>query len=120
MPPPPPGLAAYDSGNSLLRPTFVEAVKDALQRFFEFKGRSSRGAYWFFVLFSLLAQIGEGLLIGSGLLGLVLLIPGLAAGVRRMHDVDRSGWFVWLPFVNLYFLCQPGDSGPNRYGAPPR
>jgi uncharacterized membrane protein YhaH (DUF805 family) len=128
MPPPPPGLAAYDSGNSLLRPTFVEAVKEALQRFFKFKGRSSRRAYWFFSLFSFLANFGESLLLGTGLLGLVLLVPGLAVAVRRMHDVDRSGWFILLPFVNLYFLCQSGDrgcafcgaGGQNRYGAPPR
>lgn len=118
--PPPPYLDARDSGNSSLSPTFARAVKEAFSRFAAFKGRSSRRAYWFFILFSFLANLGESLLLGTGLVGLVLLLPGLTVAVRRMHDTNRSGWFILLPFVNLYFLCQPGDSGPNRYGAPPR
>ena len=126
--PPPPYLDAHDSGNSSLSPTFAEAVKEAFSRFATFKGRSSRRAYWLFFLFSFLANFGESLLLGTGLLGLVLLVPGLAVAVRRMHDTNRSGWFILLPFVNLYFFCQPGDrgcafcgaGGSNRYGAPPR
>ena len=54
---------------------------------------------------------------------LVLLLPGLAVSVRRMHDVDKSGWnILWslIPFGGLYVLylaVQRGTAGPNEYGS---
>lgn len=62
----------------------------------------------------------------TGLLGLALLLPSLAVGVRRLHDTDRSGWWIliviipiigWL--VLIFFFVTPGTPGPNRYGQPP-
>jgi uncharacterized membrane protein YhaH (DUF805 family) len=48
------------------------------------------------------------------------LIPSLAAAVRRMHDQDKSGWFILIPFYNLILLCMEGTRGPNRFGPDPK
>ncbi len=51
---------------------------------------------------------------------LALLVPGIAVGIRRMHDTGRSGWWILLPVVNLVFLCQDSQSGENAYGPNPK
>ena len=57
---------------------------------------------------------------------LILFVPFLAVNVRRLHDVDKSGWWLLIhfvpfgPLVLLVFFCQDGDSGPNRYGPNPK
>ena len=62
----------------------------------------------------------------NGIAGLALLIPGLAAGSRRLHDTGKSGWFQLLgliPFVGalivLYLMAQPTDPAANGWGSPP-
>jgi uncharacterized membrane protein YhaH (DUF805 family) len=85
---------------------------NAMRRYFEFGGRSSRYEFWFFVLFVLIASIVasfiDGLLFGadqesigilSPIVSLVHLIPGIAVSVRRLHDIDRTGWWILLPAV---------------------
>jgi uncharacterized membrane protein YhaH (DUF805 family) len=80
-------------------------------RYFEFSGRSSRAEYWYFTVFiwfiSLLIQLGQlalgeavesVLTVVNSLFGLVTLIPSLAVAVRRLHDVNRSG-FVLLKYI---------------------
>lgn len=47
---------------------------------------------------------------------LFLSVPGLAVGVRRMHDTDRSGWFILVPFYNVYLAVVDGTVGDNRFG----
>ncbi|MEY3018190.1 MAG: hypothetical protein RL336_1325 [Pseudomonadota bacterium] len=107
-----------------------------LEKYATFSGRASRGEYWWFYLFTVLLGIVAGILevmmgIGtdttgpiSGLLNLALLVPGLAAGVRRLHDGGRSGWWMLLVltiigiFVILYWLIVKGDEGANEYGEP--
>lgn len=61
----------------------------------------------------------------SGLYSLLLLIPGLAVGVRRLHDTDRSGWWLLLGFIPvvgaivlIVFAAQKGTAGANKYGPP--
>ena len=94
---------------------------NAMRRYFEFSGRSSRAEFWFFVLFvvliSILASIIDALLMaermgGTGLLSslvsLVHLIPGLAVSVRRLHDIDRTGWWVLLSLAPLGVLIVLG------------
>jgi uncharacterized membrane protein YhaH (DUF805 family) len=49
-----------------------------------------------------------------------VLVPGITVGVRRMHDTDRSGWWLLLPFVNLVFLFQDSTPGANRFGLNPK
>lgn len=126
--------------------SFGEAIRSGFDNYANFSGRASRSAYWWWALFnflvSLAAQILDralglgpvgadttyGLRAGviTGLLGLALLLPSLAVGVRRLHDTDRSGWWLliaiipiigWL--VLIFFFVTPGTPGPNRYGPPP-
>lgn len=52
-------------------------------------------------------------------LTLLLIVPVIAAAVRRMHDTGRSGWYAIVPLYNLVLACQPGQQHDNRYGAGP-
>ena len=78
------------------------------------------------VVFGILRQIASLFSYISGLISLALLIPGIAVAVRRLHDTNKSGWFLLLaliPFVNLYLiylLIIEGDKGPNQYGPDPK
>jgi uncharacterized membrane protein YhaH (DUF805 family) len=51
---------------------------------------------------------------------LALLVPSIAVGVRRMHDVGKSGWFILIPIYNLILACTEGTQGENEYGADPK
>jgi uncharacterized membrane protein YhaH (DUF805 family) len=87
---------------------------NAMRRYFEFSGRSSRYEFWLFVLFMIIFSVvasfldalifggaGEGVGILSPLVSLVHLVPSVAVSVRRLHDIDRTGWWVLLAFVPL-------------------
>jgi len=101
-----------------------------LKKYATFQGRARRKEYWMFILFSILLAIGTAFLdailfkgeklIFTGLLRLGLFLPGLAAIVRRMHDVDKSGWFCIIPIYNLVLACTEGTKGPNRFGEDPK
>jgi uncharacterized membrane protein YhaH (DUF805 family) len=113
--------------------TFSEAVKSGLDNYANFRGRSSRPAYWWWFLFVLLASIGAGIIdvaIGTFairvIVDLALLIPGLAVAVRRLHDINKSGWWIFIfiiPIVGfilwLVWFLREGDAGDNEYGPPP-
>jgi uncharacterized membrane protein YhaH (DUF805 family) len=51
---------------------------------------------------------------------LAIFIPSIAVGVRRMHDVGKSGWFLLIPIYNLILACTDGVQGDNEYGADPK
>lgn len=110
-----------------------------LQRYFDFQGRSARTEYWLFwlvylgintVAYALDAAIfgtGDDMGIIRGLAGLAILIPGFGVAVRRLHDIDRTGWWVLLVFASiigwivlLVFFCTDGTPGPNRFGSDPK
>lgn len=112
--------------------TFGEAVSDGLSKYATFSGRSSRSAYWWFYLFYILVFVGASIIDAAikspvmvGLAVLALFLPSLAVLVRRLHDIDRSGWWVLISFVPLVgtivlivFACT--DSGPpNKWGDGP-
>ena len=119
---------------------FPEAVKLGFQRYIDFSGRSSRAEYWWFALFIVLVDIivtaVDTVVLGTDLSGIGLLsavwqlatlIPSLAIGVRRLHDIDKSGWWILLWFVLvigwivlLVWAIKRGDGGPNKYGPDPR
>ena len=108
--------------------TFEEAVKRALTvNYCNFQGRSSRSEYWWYCLFTFVLGFILGLISETlgGILSLALLLPGLGLGVRRLHDLNRSGWFLLLaivPLVNLiliYWFTQPSDPQANQYGPVP-
>jgi uncharacterized membrane protein YhaH (DUF805 family) len=108
---------------------FGEAVSSAFSNYATFKGRTRRSGYWFFYLFYVLvilvATIMDSVLFGTpagnyGLIytiaALALFLPNLAVSVRRMHDVDKSGWFILVPIYNIVLLCTDGTRGSNRFG----
>lgn len=102
---------------------YVSVLKD----YATFDGRARRAEYWYFALFSTIASILLAILGGilkfpllSNLYSLAVFLPSIGVGIRRMHDVEKSGWFLLIPFYNLYLLCIEGTRGPNSYGADPK
>jgi len=116
------------------------------RRYFDFSGRSRRKEYWMFYLFIVIVYLllsiimgmgtptidpvtgellGGGALftIGMALLGIFALgtiIPSLAVSIRRMHDQNRSGWWILCPIANIIFLFIDGTAGTNRFGPDPK
>ena len=98
-----------------------------LQKYATFSGRARRSEYWYFILFDVIIafvllfidmQMGTNVL--YLIYSLVVLIPRIAVGVRRMHDVGKSGWFLLIPIYNLILACTDGVNGDNEYGADPK
>lgn len=104
-----------------------------LQKYVEFSGRARRKEYWFFFLFNFIVVMVLSVidaLLGVGILGmlyaLAVLLPAIGVTVRRLHDGDRSGWWILvglIPFVGfivlLVFMVLPGTEGDNQYGPDP-
>jgi uncharacterized membrane protein YhaH (DUF805 family) len=101
-----------------------------LRNYAGFSGRARRKEYWMFALMHIIVSMCLGVLLGiaqvndidaiSNLWTLAFLLPSVAVGVRRMHDIDHSGWWILVPFVNLFLLCSEGTRGPNRFGPDPK
>ena len=105
---------------------------NAWKKYAVFSGRSGRQEFWYFVLFHILVSILLSIIagvvgaeVGGALFGLYVLavtIPGWAATVRRLHDTNRSGWWILIslvPFggiVLLVFLAQGSQAAENQYG----
>ena len=100
---------------------FQTAIRSGFQNYTNFKGRASRAEYWWWALFTVILSILLSSISDSfGNLGsLITLLPSIAVAIRRMHDVDRVGWFVRLPIYNLILVLRRGDAGENRFGPPP-
>ena len=110
--------------------SFGDAITTCLGKYLEFGGRARRSEYWFFYLF--VAIVNWGLFLAgapalSSLASLALLLPVLAAAARRMHDTNRSGWYLLLgliPIVGwiivIIALATDSDRGPNQYGESPK
>lgn len=118
--------------------SFTQAIQSAFANFFTLSGRAPRSEYWYFILFCLLGSLALGVIDGvvfgaslglaplSLIFSLVTLVPSIAVAFRRIHDVDKSGWWLLIglvPFVGwlvlLYFFVQKGTDGDNRFGADP-
>ena len=108
--------------------TFLESVSTCLKKYFVFEGRASRSEYWWFQLIVSPSYLISTILeneIAYFFLGITLftLIPAISAGVRRLHDTNRSGFFLlisFIPFIGglvlLFFLIPEGTKGKNRFG----
>jgi uncharacterized membrane protein YhaH (DUF805 family) len=106
---------------------FQQAVKTCFNKYADFNGRAARPEFWWFFLLQFVAYLASGMV--HGLLYLLvfvaLLLPGIAVGARRMHDIGKSGWILLLgliPLVGLvllYFAAQPGSPESNQYGPVP-
>ncbi|WP_297576767.1 DUF805 domain-containing protein [uncultured Deefgea sp.] len=102
---------------------FEDSIRVCFSKYADFKGRAVRSEYWWWVLFTVLAgavlsMAGETV---SGVFSLLTLLPTLAVGARRLHDINRSGWWqlIWfLPIIGwillLYWFASEGVE-PNRF-----
>ena len=105
--------------------TFGESISSCFSKYAAFDGRASRSEYWWFFLFTLLASMASGIVSEtlSGLFSLAVLLPSLAVGARRLHDIDKSAWFLLLWFIPLIgwivlivWATQEGRE-PNRFSS---
>lgn len=110
--------------------TFIEAIKSGFKNWNNFSDRSRRSEFWYWTLFAFLIGFTLSLIDGgsgtlSTIASLVLLVPNIAISTRRLHDVNRSGWWLLLVLtgigvlVLLYWYVQPSNEGSNEYGAAP-
>lgn len=108
-----------------IKQSVITCLKD---KYVDFSGRAGRPEFWWFALFTLIAGLVVGVVsdILAMLVNLGLLLPSLAVGARRLHDIGKSGWFQLLWFipvlgwaVMIYFLVQPTAAGANQYGEGP-
>jgi uncharacterized membrane protein YhaH (DUF805 family) len=138
VPPPPPGPGGgYGAAGvpALPNPLVSYWKKVVLENYLNFEGRARRAEFWWYALANLIitivlnlidAGLGWGSGYGgvlSGIYGLAVLLPGLAVGIRRLHDTDKSGWWlllVFIPIVGLIvlivFWATDGTRGANAYG----
>jgi uncharacterized membrane protein YhaH (DUF805 family) len=130
---------------------FSQAVKSVYSKYVTFSGRAARSEYWWYTLFSFIVSIvimfvesalglGQGAVssgdggfsaaYSGGILSILWslgnLLPAIAVGVRRLHDTDRSGWWLLIALIPLIglivllvFFCSKGTTGPNRFGGDP-
>jgi len=118
----------------------VDWAKRPVQKYADFTGRAPRAEYWWFFLFVIIGEViamaidsilGLGQMVGPYgpvllLFALALIVPSIAVGVRRLHDTDRSGWWLLIglipligAIVLLVFFVTEGTKGDNRYGPDP-
>ena len=112
-----------------------EAVRRAFANYANFQGRANRGEYWWWVLASFLVAAALGIVdraifgtdspvtLLAGLWSLATLLPSLAVGARRLHDIDKSGWWQLIGLVPIVgwillivWFAQRGEDRANRFG----
>jgi len=118
--------------------SFFEAIASNFRNYVNFAGRATRSEYWYWtlpivIINVVLGVVDERLNPGTSFGALswvtmivffVTVLPTVAVSIRRLHDIDRSGWWILLWFtllgglVLIYWACRPGTPGPNRFGAP--
>lgn len=116
--------------------SFTQSISLFYNNFANFSGRSSRSAYWWWILASSIIAFSIGYCeaftgaydydnefgVISSLFYLINIVPGIALVTRRLHDVGKSGWWYLILFTVigiipfLYWVCKKGDTGPNKYG----
>lgn len=112
---------------------FGKAITVCFEKYVTFSGRAARPEYWYFVLFTAVVDLVLSVF-GSVALGLVasilqavfalaVVLPSIAVGARRLHDIDRSGWWLLVGLVPLLgqliliiWFVTPGTPGTNRFG----
>ena len=115
---------------------FLDWSMKCLKNYANFSGRARRKEYWYFYLFQIVLGLGIGIVLGiagisddsmdvvSGLLSLAFLLPTLAVGARRLHDVNRSGWWMLIAFTIIgfipLFIWSVSETKPesNKWGQP--
>jgi uncharacterized membrane protein YhaH (DUF805 family) len=118
--------------------SFFEAIASGLHNYLNFAGRATRAEYWYWtlpvgIINIVLGVADERLNPGTSfgalswvamIVFLATVLPTLAVSIRRLHDIDRNGWWIllWLTAIGglvlIYWACRPGAPGPNRFGPP--
>ena len=115
---------------------FGQAISNGLQNYATFTGRAARSEYWYWALFYFIVLFVTALIDAflfptndwspvNTIAGLGLLIPSLAVSVRRLHDIDRTAWWLLLmltiigSLLLLFWAFLKGTDGPNQYGPDP-
>lgn len=131
---------------------FLGAIKSAFLNAFNFSGRASRLEFWAFIVFALVAgnvitvleralfypgqipeagplfAVGISIFLGpiASLFGLLMIVPWVSVSARRLHDIGRSGFWIYFGFIPpigwlfmLIWLVREGEAGNNEYGPPP-
>lgn len=115
---------------------FSDAIRNGFRNYVTFSGRAARSEFWYWTLFVFLATLVAGILDGAvfhdmqtgplqAIVSLLLLLPGIAVSVRRLHDLDRTGWWLLLMFTLIGIIllliwdCMKGTTGSNRFGPDP-
>ncbi|MCW5206232.1 DUF805 domain-containing protein [Desulfobulbus sp. F5] len=113
---------------------------EVLKQYAVFSGRARRKEYWMFTLFSLIVSLilgiaewilgdvtGADLSIISLLYNLAIMLPSIGVSIRRLHDIDRSGWWLLLSFIPILgwivlivFAARDSTPGENEYGPNPK
>ena len=115
--------------------SFVDAIKSGFSKYVTFSGRAYRSEYWYWVLFvviaSLVALTLDSAILGyspsgaspiTGIFDLVTFLTSLALAARRLHDMDRTAWWLLIAFTGIgsilliIWFCFRGTQGPNRFG----
>ncbi|KRD62728.1 cytochrome [Flavobacterium sp. Root935] len=105
--------------------------KLVLENYANFNGRARRKEYWMFGLLNILIYLllnvlsfipGVGIVFSiiAGIFILGVMIPSIAVAIRRMHDVGKSGWYLFIPIYSLILACTEGEHKTNEYGADPK
>lgn len=99
-------------------------------QYVDFSKRARRKEYWMFFLFNMIFAYGlqilalasevPALLLMAIIYTVVVLVPSLAVGVRRMHDVGKSGWYLLIPIYSFVLAVTAGENGENQYGKDPK
>jgi uncharacterized membrane protein YhaH (DUF805 family) len=121
----------------------VNYYVDVWRDYFDFSGRARRKEYWIFTLYHTVILVSGELLVGvlaneSSPIAIVFtliyvlyvlasIIPTIAVSVRRLHDIDKSGWWLFIGLIpvvgaiwSLILMCTDGTNGPNQYGPDPK
>jgi len=107
----------------------IQWYLEGFRHYVDFRGRTGRRGYWYFFLFNFLVTLVLGAVSGAlvGAYVLAAFLPGLAVFVRRLHDADRSAWWILIglipllgSIVLLVFLVTEGTRGENDHGPDPR
>lgn len=112
----------------------LETFIGSLKKYVVFTGRASRREFVNFLLWNLILSFAAGfiegllfpeylLVTGQSMLGniltIALLLPQISVGIRRMHDVGKSGWYSLIPIYSLVLAFTKGDANENQYGPNP-
>ncbi|MBM3666248.1 MAG: DUF805 domain-containing protein [Actinobacteria bacterium] len=114
--------------------SFSEAVKSGFDHYVKFDGRAARPAFWWWYLFEILVVVGAYIvdaILDTGFFYFIavigLLLPTLSVAIRRLHDTDRTGWWILIGFVPLIgfivlliFYLEKSNPGDNKYGPDPQ